>query len=296
MHKIGFSAFNIALIVRSEIAGPTAGEEGRATGGFSRLETYFGALINIVTRENVFFRLAASFPSSWHYFILSRLIPGFWEHIHARKRLVENAVRAHIARHPTGQTVILSGGFDEVSVRLARAFPAHRFVETEQAATLEIKQAALRQAGIECPANLTFSVYDLTSATLPERLIDPALPVLYVLEGVAMYLRESENNALFKALSAAVQGERYLLFGALSLTLPGKEALGMRFARAVLNASKENYRWRQAPATMERWLARTGWRLEAVSLFGALGTPLLPEDPTVSTGLPDREHYYLCGI
>jgi methyltransferase (TIGR00027 family) len=132
-------------------------------------------------------------------------IPGIALHYLARKRFLEEAVRAALAAG-VRQVVVLGAGYDTLCLRLHREFPAVAFVECDHPATQGVKLRALA-ARDAVGENLRFVAADFTRVTLEEALgglpgFVEAQPTVMVAEGLTMYLTEAEVLRLFAFLAA----------------------------------------------------------------------------------------------
>ena len=144
---------------------------------------------------NRFWRMAAD--RRWLAWAAERAtIPGLMLHFMLRKRWIEQAVRGALARG-CQQVVVLGAGYDTLAARLAPEFPAVRFVEIDHPATQAVKRAAVDRP------NLQFTAADLARTPLQQVLPPGSGPSVFVLEGLLMYLRPAEQDALFAAIPGA---------------------------------------------------------------------------------------------
>ena len=114
----------------------------------------------------------------------------------ARHRLIDDLLRARLARRPETAVVIIGAGFDTRAFRL----PGGRWVELDEPALITLKEARLPAR--EAPNPLTrvairFEHESLEATLAPFRhLSDPVV----VLEGVLPYLSAAEVRGLLQAI------------------------------------------------------------------------------------------------
>jgi methyltransferase (TIGR00027 family) len=114
----------------------------------------------------------------------------------ARHRLIDDLIRARLARRPETAVVIIGAGFDARAFR----FPGGRWVELDEPALITLKEARLPAR--EAPNPLTrvaisFEHESLEATLAPFRdLRDPVI----VLEGVLPYLSALEVRGLLQAI------------------------------------------------------------------------------------------------
>jgi methyltransferase (TIGR00027 family) len=114
----------------------------------------------------------------------------------ARHRLIDDLLRARLARQPETAVVIVGAGFDARAFRL----PGGRWVELDEPALITLKEAQLPAR--EAPNPLTrvairFEREPLETTLAPFRhLTDPVV----VLEGILPYLSATEVRGLLQAI------------------------------------------------------------------------------------------------
>ena len=114
----------------------------------------------------------------------------------ARHRIIDDLLRAHLARRPDTPVVIVGAGFDARAFRL----PGGRWVELDEPALVTLKEEHL--PAHQAPNPLTRVAISFEHETLEERLApfrhlsDPVI----VLEGVLPYLSAAEVRALLQAI------------------------------------------------------------------------------------------------
>ena len=202
------------------------------------------------------------------------VIPGMFAHYVARKAFIEERVRGLIAEGRR-QLVVVAGGFDTLSLRLAQDFPDLRVIEIDHPATQAVKREALRQTpalpqGV--PANLRFVASDLAAEPLGEVLsrggFDPGLATVFVLEGFLMYLPEAAVAHVFQALAGACKcasegtPPSVCVFTVMSVREDG--VVGFTGGRvelvdAWLARQRERFLWGIAATKLPAFLQSKGW-------------------------------------
>lgn len=135
-------------------------------------------------------------PEAWALFEPFRGLRGPNASNIARHRLIDDLLRARLARQPETPVVIIGAGFDARAFRL----PGGRWVELDEPALITLKEAQLPAR--EAPNPLTrvairFERDPLEATLAPYRdLTDPVI----VLEGVLPYLSAAELRGLLQAI------------------------------------------------------------------------------------------------
>jgi methyltransferase (TIGR00027 family) len=150
----------------------------------------------------------------------------------ARHRLIDDLLRARLARQPETAVVIIGAGFDARAFRL----PGGRWVELDEPALITLKEAKLPAR--ESPNPLTrvairFEHEALEAKLAPFRhLSDPVV----VLEGVLPYLSAAEVHGLLQAIRNSFSRPSLIC----DLTTPA-------FARSYANKIGSRFRELDAP-------------------------------------------------
>lgn len=174
-------------------------------------------------------------------------IPGLMLHFMLRKRWIEQAVRGAITRG-CRRVIVIGAGYDTLAARLAPVFPAVRFTEVDHPATQAVKRAA-----VPARANLEFIAADLARTPLPRA----TEPVVYIAEGLLMYLSERDVDALLASLAGEI------IFTVMEPTAGGRIAFhnATWLERALLALWKEPFNWALAREALPDFLASRGLRL-----------------------------------
>jgi methyltransferase (TIGR00027 family) len=215
-------------------------------------------------------------------------IPGVSVHYAARKRWLEDATRQALAEG-IAQVVVLGAGLDTLALRLHRELPGVLFVETDHPATQEVKRRALADWG-ELDPNLKLAALDLAHAR-PEEVL-AALPeyrpekdVLFLAEGLTMYLQPEEMDGIFAFLrQQAGSGSRF----AFTFIEPQPDGAlnfpsATRFVRPWLALVGEPFTWGVKRQDLPRYLEERGF-----ALIELVGAEELRERYLAPAGLADR--------
>jgi methyltransferase (TIGR00027 family) len=212
-------------------------------------------------------RLANPRVRRFVYFVDSLGAHGQMLFVGLRKRLVHDEVMAAIARG-TRQLLVIGGGVDTLTWRIAQAHPEVLAVEVDHPASQGRKLPALAVLGPQ-PANLRLLPVDLAHDDLASTLEgvpgwSREAPTLAIAEAVLLYVDPAAVSRALRQLHAACGPGSALLFSYLRRDARGRFLLGKRprLAAFALAASGEPLRWGVAPGELASFLAAAGWRLE----------------------------------
>lgn len=239
--------------------------------------------------------LIRKLPALLFITLLDKLyIPGMAYHFLFRKLLIEQQVERSIAGG-TQQVIVLGGGFDSLSVRMAAKHPAVRFFEIDLPHTQQSKTAILSRTAA-LPSNCRFVPANLAEATLESVLTNEQgfvteSPTLVILEGVLMYLTEAEVQSLFQAMHRLFTGTLSVLFGA---TVQSDDAgsLPLKFINALLKKGNEGTKWFCPSHLMPQFMAALHYQLAAWKSYKQLQLLFRSEAEAASVPAED-ENYYL---
>jgi len=207
-------------------------------------------------------RSAAQPFTRWIWRTLEKLtLPGIMAHYWHRKRWIEACCRRAIDEG-FERVVILGAGFDTLGVRLAHEFPHIDVIEIDHPAT----QAAKRQGLARCmttPANLRLVPLDLSKAPLPASLLDHSGASFFIIEGVLMYLSQTDIDRLFNTLRQLSTGQIRIVFSFMTQWAEGSSGFRPRswLIERWLTWRNEPFTWAIAPEAMEDFLAKRRFRL-----------------------------------
>lgn len=234
------------------------------------------ALIQAGTRG---FRMLASLVRrGWARALASAIealtLPGIRAHYIVRKRWLEDVARQRIAGG-VAQVVVIGAGFDTLAVRLHREFPAVRFLELDHPATQAAKRRGLE--ALQPGTNLELAPCDLTrpdelARAMARTSFQPALPTLYIAEGLLMYLRSEEMSALFRTVARVSVPGSALAFTFMERRDDGH--IGFRGVGAWVNVwlrlKKEPFQSALRLSELEGFLAGHGFQRAALADAAAL--------------------------
>jgi methyltransferase (TIGR00027 family) len=209
-------------------------------------------------------------------------IPGLLLHFMVRKRWIEEAVRAGIARG-CAQVVVLGAGFDTLALRLAPEFPQAQFFEIDHPATQRAKRSAVEAHGLH-EANLRLVGADLASAGLEETLAGtpfrPERRSVFVVEGLLMYLAQAEIDALFGAISRLQPAQSRLVFTVMEPARDGHSRFhnATVLVRGLLSLWKEPFKSALPGSGLPAFLAPFGYRLKELARAGHLRAGYLGDE------------------
>jgi methyltransferase (TIGR00027 family) len=205
--------------------------------------------------------------------------PGGALFVLARKLWIEERARAAL-QAGAGQMAVLGAGYDPLSIRLARDFPAGRFWELDHPDTQAVKRSALRKHDA-LPETLRLLPADLARQTPDAVLLEDGWSTerisIALAEGVVMYLAPAALDALLAGLARTMApGSRLLLTLIDARRLREPDGPAARMAK-WLAASGEPFRSSIEPAEVPAFLAARGFRhvatMEAAALREAYVLP-----------------------
>jgi methyltransferase (TIGR00027 family) len=239
-------------------------------------------------------RLLRSLKRPWFRALVRLLqslsVPGILLHYALRKRYLEETVRNGL-RDGFRQVVILGAGFDTLAWRLHREFPEAGFWEVDHPLTQREKRRVLDARG-GCGANLHFLPVDFANfpANLPGSLRGQICPrvgsaaydltrdTLFVAEGVLMYLKPAEIDAIFEAAGQPRGRSRF------AFTFMGPEGFvnASPLVGLWLRLKGEPFQWSIRPDDLPAYLKRHGWALRGLATAETLRSLYLPPSRRVS--------------
>ena len=216
------------------------------------------------------------------------------DYLAARTSFFDRTVISAIDRG-VRQVVVGAAGYDGRVFRYAK--PGVRWFEVDHPATQRDKLERLQRLGITAP-HVRFVEADFTRDPIADRLhaagLEAAVPSLFLLEGVAVYLEPAVLETVLEQFrQAAAPGSRLAI--SVSLSREHDEGARARFQAAVA-ALGEPARSTLDADQAEDLLARTGWRtmpgradtavkrerLRSAGLLTASAGPRAPQAPAPS--------------
>ncbi len=224
-------------------------------------------------------------------------VPGLVHHFLFRKRFIEECTREEIKKGAT-QVVVLGAGFDTLSLRLAKEYPAVKFFEVDLAPMQEKKLHCLSAIAYLIPENCSFIVGDLTdnaffAPTGATSVMDKNAPTLVIIEGVLMYFNEAEVKQLFSALHAMFQGPLTIVFGAIT-TSDAEGSWSLRLINALLQHSNETTQWFCESGKIGGFMSALGYKLTRSVRYRELQRGYCSAEEL--NAIPEEdENYYVLG-
>lgn len=216
-------------------------------------------------RDSLVKRLIYVLPPRLMIGLMDRLyVPGMTQHYLFRKRWIERHLSAGLDRG-VRQVILLGAGLDTLALRTAKRWPAAHFLELDLSTTQLAKLAILQREGYALPGNCCFKAADLSKMSLAAALstdshFEVAAPTMVILEGVLMYLTESEVKRLFSELGRLFTGSLHIVYGALAAPDRDRDPL-RRFTRFLLERGVEGTKWNCPPSAMPGFMERLGFRI-----------------------------------
>jgi len=132
--------------------------------------------------------------------------PGISLHYMLRKRQVEKLVRDALSLNEIETVIVLGAGFDTLAHRLSNEFKNKAFIEIDTEATVSIKMRVYESPGLSRP-NLKLASLRLGEFRWQEKIreilsANARNPVLFVAEGLLMYLTQSDVEELFDFIAS----------------------------------------------------------------------------------------------
>lgn len=207
-------------------------------------------------------------------------LPGIIRHYAVRKAFIETLWRSARAEGYS-QLVVLGAGLDTLGLRVAQQDDGAHVVELDHPATQSVKRRALREsdaAGLRLvEGRLDQSGWSQTLTA--SRAVESGRATLAVLEGVSMYLLESEMAALLTELSTLRVCKLRLAFTLFDRPESGPVGFhpASRMVTLWLRLVGEPFRWACRAEALSPFLLSCGFSLvrsvSARELHAAAGTP-----------------------
>jgi len=235
-------------------------------------------------------------PAKLSIGLMERLfIPGMMHHYLFRKRFIEEQLATAVCEG-VRQVLVLGAGFDALAIRKAKKNPRVRFFEIDFALTQAVKLSALEKINYPIPANCSFLAADLSATHLESILIfqkgfDRAEATLVILEGVLMYLTETEARSLFLEIGDLFVGRLAVIFGAMA-TSDEKGSWSVRAVNRMLSKGREETKWSCPSHDMPDFIVGLGYELRSLISYKDLQRPW--RSPSELQSIPNEdENYYV---
>jgi methyltransferase (TIGR00027 family) len=193
-------------------------------------------------------------------------LPGIVPHYWHRKRWIETQCRKAL-QQGANRVIVLGAGFDTLSLRLLSERPALSALEIDHPATQAAKQQALRAALPPVTHLPRFVAVDLSTQALPDLALGRDDDVVFIAEGVLMYLSAARVQALFDSLRECGAGRVRVIFSFMSQWPDGGHGFRPRSAMidTWLRWRGEPFMWALQPTKMAALLAQHGFVLQALA-------------------------------
>ncbi len=240
--------------------------------------------------------LISALPLPISIFLMDTLyIAGMTHHYLFRKIFIEKHLHTAI-KSGAQQVIVLGGGMDTLALRMAAEYPQTRFIEIDLPHTQARKMQVLKDIGHGIPENCIFTPADLSTETLENVLHNNKgfradAPSLVIIEGVLMYLTESEVKTLFSTLHQCIKAPLTILFGA--MTTPDQAGhWRLRIMCALLRRAQEETKWYCTSSAMPTFMKNLGYEITESITYKDLQRPYRSAEE-ISHVPEEDENYYI---
>lgn len=210
-----------------------------------------GKLINLSLKIPGFKNILLNFSNLF--------VSGLFLHFAARKYLINKICKEEVL---SAKAIITIGaGFDPLLIGIQNHHPSLTLIEVDHPATQKVKIAGLSRVN----TNISFIPGDLTidklEDILPKDLKAGDKPTIFIIEGVSMYLTESEVKNLLLACQTSSNNNCTVVLTWFK-TEPGKSVRfnnSSALADKYLDVSNEQFKW-GAP-DLNNILLETGFKI-----------------------------------
>jgi len=205
-------------------------------------------------------------PPRLAIWLMDRLyIPGLMQHYLFRKRFIEQRTINAIAAGAV-QIINLGAGFDTLNLRLAKAYPEVQFFEIDLPHTQAAKGRTLQHIHYSVPPNVTFIPVDLARTKLgfvfsTEKKLTSESSTCLIMEGVLVFLSESEVKALFLDLHRLFQCPVTVIFSARAVA-NGRSNRSRGMIDLMLKKNSEEIKWHCPGRSMKSFISELGYVLK----------------------------------
>jgi len=212
-------------------------------------------------------------------------------YMQVRTRVLDDAVRLFVEGGGR-QLVLLGAGYDCRAIRLPELAGARVF-EVDHPATQQHKKRVLERLGKASPSTyVTWHFENNPMAELGAALRaaghDPARPTLTIWEGVTMYLTEGAIDTSLRAIRGWTSPGGQLAMTYFAKSRIDKPNFTTRAVQAIVSRAGEPWKFGWDPATLEDYLGKRGFLLDADIAMNAAARELLPPGEAVLVGADDR--------
>lgn len=212
-------------------------------------------------------------------------LPGAMAHYARRKARIAWHCQTALAQGAQ-RVVVLGAGLDTLALRLAPAYPTVQWIELDHPATQALKRAGLARSGCALPPNLHWQALDLSAPqALHQAMQDwPALPTVFIAEGLLMYLSPEQVSTLVHGVCSihrrktggdaqipsrnhqpATDGDTHLIATYMQRDADGSASFSPQspWIARWLRWRGEPFLWAEQPSHMPAWAQRHGLQLLA---------------------------------
>lgn len=207
-------------------------------------------------------RILGALPAAWKLAIVEKIVAkGAPQHFVFRKKAIAQQVEQSIAGG-IKQLVILGAGFDTLAVTIAHRHPEIRCFEIDVPGMHEVKRLLIEESGGK-PANFFPVAADLSQVSLKEVLdenpaYDSLKNVLFIVEGVTMYLKEADVRSLFDDIRKSNNAPS-VIFTAIERVKKPSHGLGGIIRDLVLSKRGEEFNWSKPMDEISGFLSEHGF-------------------------------------
>lgn len=183
-----------------------------------------------------------------------------------RARFAEEALERAV-HDGARQYIILGAGFDTFAMRRPDLLEKISVIEVDHPAMQAVKRRRLAEMGFEAPSSLHFAAVDFSKEDLLHALsgtvYDPSLPAFFSWLGVTYYLERHDLSNVLRSLSESAAPTSRLAFDYLDTEVfhPDAAAPQAQELQGKLRSLGEPMKTGLDPATLDKELIETGWRL-----------------------------------
>jgi methyltransferase (TIGR00027 family) len=210
------------------------------------------------------------------------MMPGITLHYVLRKRYIEeHTVKA--IQEGTTQVINLGAGFDTLAYRLSKQYPNVNFIEADHPATHQAKKQALLTPQNELE-NLHLFPIDFTIQKLEEELAKCSgfkkdRKTTFILEGVLMYLNETQIRQLFESLKQVINANVRVIFTAAEPASKSRNSYGP-LLKMYLKVKKEGLNWICEKENLGSFVKSMGYSLDHLANYREFKQSYLAFDET----------------
>jgi methyltransferase (TIGR00027 family) len=209
-------------------------------------------------------------------------LPGIVQHYWHRKRWIEAHCRQAL-QQGASRVIVLGAGFDTLGLRLLAEQPSRWVLEIDHPATQAAKRQALSKAAPPSTTQPQYLALDLSTQAWPDLGLSRSDDVVFIIEGVLMYLQARRVQALLNALRECGAGRVRLIFSFMTQWPDGGHGFRPRSAliETWLSWRGEPFMWALPPPEMAGLLAQHGFALQALAGTQDLSPAAAPGQPAL---------------